>query len=153
MLIVPIMVWGLAPANDIVGWQKIFLTTAAVLLLTNALFCKLLFYKIIRIFFRKQFDSNFGNLIAKIWKEVTFIWITSSHDLIFWFNIVSWSYILIFRLTFIHMQVLCARQNQQHGQRMNSITLWHRFLQPFAVKLKRKLQKSIRLNEWNIFVR
>ncbi|VDK67576.1 unnamed protein product [Onchocerca ochengi] len=39
MLIVPIMVWGLAPANDIVGWQKIFLTTAAVLLLTNALFC------------------------------------------------------------------------------------------------------------------
>ncbi|EFO13385.1 hypothetical protein LOAG_15145 [Loa loa] len=28
MLVVPVMVWRLAPANDIVGWQKIFLATA-----------------------------------------------------------------------------------------------------------------------------
>uniref|UniRef100_A0A915PIX0 Major facilitator superfamily (MFS) profile domain-containing protein n=1 Tax=Setaria digitata TaxID=48799 RepID=A0A915PIX0_9BILA len=39
MLVVPVMTWGLAPANDIVGWQKIFLTTAGVLLSTNFLFC------------------------------------------------------------------------------------------------------------------
>ncbi|VDN03638.1 unnamed protein product, partial [Thelazia callipaeda] len=38
MLIVPVMVWGLAPANDIVGWQKVFLATAATLLITNGIF-------------------------------------------------------------------------------------------------------------------
>ncbi|VDK35020.1 unnamed protein product [Gongylonema pulchrum] len=41
MLVVPALVWGLAPENDISGWQRVFLTTAGVLFLTNIAFCKL----------------------------------------------------------------------------------------------------------------